>query len=480
MGRCSGYRVLSKVGEGGMGEVYRARDPRLQRDVALKVLPHGLVDVGDRAARFEREAQTLAALNHPNIATIHGFEEADGVRALVMELVEGPTLADRISEGPLETSEALSIALQIVEALEAAHEQGIIHRDLKPANIKARPDGTVKVLDFGLAKVFAPLGEGQQANVANSPTITAPTPTAFGIILGTAAYMSPEQARGRPVDKRADIWAFGCVLYEMLAGRPAFAGDTTTDILASVVQQEPDWSGLPASLPRPLVSLLRRCLQKNPRERLRDIGDARVDLRIGSGAHEDPGALRGKPLPPPRQTRSTVIGLLGFAAGAATTAAILLLWMAGKASDPAPATPTRLVVTLPPDVTLAFGRGSSVVLSPDGQRLVYAARPRDGEPRLYLRALDRYESEVIPGTEGAANPFFSPDGRWVAFFAGGRLKKVSLDGGAPVGLADAANTSRPGLDDGRGDPAHAGEQRRPVAGVVGRRRAAAIHLPRRR
>ena len=261
--RVGGYEVSGLLGEGGMGEVYRARDLRLKRDVALKVLPEGIRHDPDRLARFEREAQALAALNHPNIATVHGFEDSDGEPILIMELVEGATLADQLRDGPLRPDEARTMALQIVDGLDAAHEQGVVHRDLKPANIKIRPDGTLKILDFGLAKIFAGSDESHRTDLANSPTLTAPMMTTAGVVLGTAAYMSPEQARGRPVDKRADIWAFGCVLYEMLTGHPAFDGETSTDILAAIVQREPDWTRLPAALPRSITALLRRCLQKN-------------------------------------------------------------------------------------------------------------------------------------------------------------------------------------------------------------------------
>ena len=254
------YTVGGILGAGGMGEVYRARDTRLNRDVAIKVLPGAIRGDPARAGRFEREAQVLAALNHPNIATIHGYEDVGGERALIMELVEGETLGESIARGPLTWDEARTIALQIAEALETAHEQGIVHRDLKPANIKIRPDGTVKVLDFGLAKILTSGEDTGQVELANSPTLTSPMMTTAGIVLGTAAYMSPEQARGRPVDKRADIWAFGCVLYEMLAGRPAFAGDNTTDVLAAVVHHEPDWTRLPANVPVSGTALIRRCL----------------------------------------------------------------------------------------------------------------------------------------------------------------------------------------------------------------------------
>ncbi|MBI3048859.1 MAG: serine/threonine protein kinase, partial [Acidobacteria bacterium] len=278
------YEVTAPIGAGGMGEVYRARDTKLHRDVALKILPEAFAFDADRLARFEREAQALAALNHPNIAVIYGLEESPSTRsgqalvhALILELVEGQTLADRIAEGPIPVDEALSITRQIIDALEAAHEAGVVHRDLKPANIKIRPDGTVKVLDFGLAKLTQAAGSGLRAAAAlsASPTITTPAMTGVGVILGTAAYMAPEQARGKPVDKRADIWAFGCVLYEMLTGARAFDGDDVTVVTASIIKSDPDWAALPATTPPAIRTILRGCLQKEPRHRIRDVGDVR-------------------------------------------------------------------------------------------------------------------------------------------------------------------------------------------------------------
>jgi eukaryotic-like serine/threonine-protein kinase len=434
--RIGAYEIAGHIGSGGMGEVYRARDHRLQRDVAIKVLPTRLSGDADRAARFEREARTLASINHPNIAIVHGFEDLAGSPALVMELVEGPTLADRIARGALATDEAIAIAAQIADALEAAHEQGIIHRDLKPSNVKVRPDGTVKVLDFGLAKALAVANDPAESDVADSPTVTAHGATRDGIVLGTAAYMSPEQARGRGVDKRADIWAFGCVLYEMLAGRAAFAGETMTDVLAAVIQRDPDWTQLPRDLPRSVVALLGRCLQKNPRERLRDIGDARIDLRAAQAPGSDPEIPVPQLKAPFVRQHRLWLAAAGFALGAAVTGAMLYVLGLRDAAPPAPARTARMTVTLPPETTLALGRGSSVALSPDGRTLVYAVRTRDGEIRLYTRALDRFDSTVLPGTEDAADPFFSPDGRWVGFFAQGKLKKVSLGGGAPVTIAE--------------------------------------------
>jgi eukaryotic-like serine/threonine-protein kinase len=432
------YEVVARLGAGGMGEVYRARDARLHRDVAIKVLPEALAQDAERRARFEREARTLASLNHPGIAMVHGLEETGGVYALVMELVEGSTLAEIIAQGRLPVPDALAIAAQIADALEAAHEQGIVHRDLKPANIKVRPDGTVKVLDFGLAKALE--APDRATDLASSPTIMATGRTEAGIILGTAAYMSPEQARGRPVDKRADIWAFGCVLYEMLTGRQAFSGESTTDILAEVVQREPDWSMLPADVPPSIVRLLRRALQKNARERLRDIGDARLEL--ASAAAVEPLAHDQAVRPETRNLRAGVRRLAGpmilaaFAAGALAATAVLLSLPDRVTDVPPSIEATRSFVVLPPGVSIATGRGSSVALSPDGHQLVFVGRI-EKSVRLYVRALDRFESVPLAGTEEASNPFFSPDGRWVGFFADGKLKKVSLDGGAPVTLSDA-------------------------------------------
>ena len=433
--RVGNYEVVSKIGEGGMGEVYRGRDTRLNREVALKTLPDSLKRDPDRIARFEREAQTLAALNHPNIAIIHGVEDTGHDRALVMEFVEGSTLAELLADGRLPPDDARNIALQMADALEAAHEHGVIHRDLKPANIKVRPDGTVKVLDFGLAKVFAGLEADSQAQLANSPTITGPMLTSAGVVLGTAAYMSPEQARGRAVDKRADIWAYGCVLYEMLAGRRAFGGDNVTDILAAVVQREPDWSLLPPDGAAAIKSVIRRCLQKNPRERLRDIGDARLELRSEAAAL-DPG-----PAATLRGVRPVGLAAAAFVAGVVAAGLVFSVWLASRSSSTAGANrPVRVTVSPPPGVTLSTAsRGSSVAISPDGRRLVFSGQEKAGPPRLYLRDLGRFEAVVIAETDGAASPFFSPDGAWVGFFADGQLKKVSLAGGAPLALAKVFN-----------------------------------------
>jgi eukaryotic-like serine/threonine-protein kinase len=365
--RLGAYEILTLIGSGGMGEVYRARDAKLDRDVAIKVLPQALADDPDRLARFEREAKTLAALNHPNIAHIHGFEDSTGTPALVMELVEGPTLSDRIAKGPIALDEALAIAKQIAEALEAAHEQGIVHRDLKPANINVRDDGTVKILDFGLAKAL----ESNQSVVVNatqSPTITTPAMmTGVGMILGTAAYMSPEQAKGRPADKRSDIWAFGCVLFEILSGKRAFEGEDVGDTLAAVLRGEPDWDALPANLPPPVSQIVRRSLEKDRRKRIGDVSTVRFLLDEPVGASEAPsprGADVGR-----RDKWTWKVGIGGIVL--ASTAAVLsgvAVWAARP--RPTPAVVTRFPLTLPDGQQLTSSSDLSVALSPDGSRLV--------------------------------------------------------------------------------------------------------------
>ncbi len=407
------YEVTAQIGEGGMGQVYRATDTRLNRDVAVKVLPDSFANDRDRLARFTREAQTLASLNHPNIAHIHGLEESGGVRALVMELVEGEDLSQHIARGAIPIAEALPIAKQIAEALEAAHEQGIIHRDLKPANIRVRDDGTVKVLDFGLARALDP-STGPSPSVSMSPTITSPAMTQAGMILGTAAYMAPEQARGKPVDKRADIWAFGCVLYEMVTGARPFRGDDVTDTIASVVKDQPDFS----RVPRPVERLIRRCLEKDPKRRLRDVGDA-WDLLEGSST---PAAAR----PAATAPRLLWIGAvaLAAAAGAAT------VWLLESEPTVSPAV-NRFAHALGELQNL----GTRLAISRDGRRIAYTANGQ-----IYVRVLDDLVARPVPGTAvsaAPASPFFSPDGESIAFFAQGRLMKVPVAGGTPVPLGNA-------------------------------------------
>ena len=426
------YEVTGPIGSGGMGEVYRARDTRLQRDVALKVLPDLVSTEPDRLARLQREAQALASLNHPNIAQIHGLEESGGVRALVMELVEGDDLSTVIARGPMPFADARPIARQIAEALETAHEQGIVHRDLKPANVKVRPDGTVKVLDFGLAKITDPLASASGSHgsdLALSPTLTAQA-TRAGMILGTAAYMSPEQARGRAVDRRADIWAFGVVLYEMLTGRRAFEGEDVTITLANVLKEDVDWRALPADLPPAARRLLRRCLEKDPRRRLASMGDARLELDdVESGAALDSGAGVATAVPASRNRGVTIALGLAVAAGAALLTAGLM-----RALTPTPVSATkdvtRLAIALPEGEEVTETNRLPLALSPDGTMLAYVGRREEGARQLYLKRFTDRDAVALPGTEGAASPFFSPDGRWIAFFAGTKLKKIAVGGAA--------------------------------------------------
>ena len=424
----SHYRIVSKIGAGGMGEVYRARDSKLNREVAIKVLPEAFAQDPERVARFQREAQVLASLNHPNIAAIYGLEESDGIRALVMELVEGPTLADRIAAGPIPFDEVLTIARQIADALEVAHERGVIHRDLKPANVKVTPDDKVKVLDFGLAKITS--NEAPSNDLSHSPTVIQGTQA--GMILGTAAYMSPEQARGRAVDRRADIWSFGAVLFEMLTARRAFDGDDVSITLANVLKEDVRWEALPADLPEPLRRLLRRCLEKDPKRRLSWIGEARLTL-------DDPAAgdpVRSSIAPPQaRWSRAlpwAVAGVLGV-----TLAAALMSWAPWRET---PSKPPRLVLaSIGADASLVSSWGSAVV-SPDGSTLAFAARSRN-QIQLYIRRLEQLKATAVPGADGALGPVFSPDSQHVAFFADGKLKRVSVAGGAVVLLCDAPSPS---------------------------------------
>jgi serine/threonine-protein kinase len=432
--RLGPYEILSPLGAGGMGEVYHARDTRLDRDVAIKVLPDAVASDPDRIARFEREAKTLAALNHPNIAQIHGVEESGPVRALVMEFVDGDTLADRIAQRPIPLNDALLIARQIAEALEAAHEQGIIHRDLKPANVKVRPDGTVKVLDFGLAKALEPTG-AMSASASISPTITSPAMTQLGMLLGTAAYMSPEQARGKAVDKRADIWAFGCVVFEMLTGTRAFPGDDVTDTLAAVVRAEPEWSLVPGNLSPTLLAFLKRSLQKDPKQRVGDIRDVRLALE---GAFDTaPQGLAAAPAPPVRHGpwRRALLAvasaaLVGFLTGAA-------VWES-RPSLPHQAV-TRFTYRLPDGQQFSNTGRQAVAISSDGTQILYAA-----DQRVYVWSLSESEPRPIQGVEVApgegTNPVFSPDGRQIAFRSGvdQTLKRIDVRGGAAVTICPAA------------------------------------------
>ena len=420
--RLGPYEIQSAIGAGGMGEVYRALDTTLHRDVAIKILSSAVAADRDRLARFRREAQVLASLNHPNIGAIYGFEESTpstgsgqvAVQALVLELVAGPTLADRIAQGPIALDDALAIGRQIADAVDAAHEQGIVHRDLKPANIKIRPDGTVKVLDFGLAKA---LDSGPATiNESTSPTMTTPAMTQMGVILGTAAYMSPEQARGRAADKRSDVWAFGCVLFEMLTGDQLFRGETITDVLAAVVKDQPDLGRVPVKVRR----LVQSCLEKDPKRRLQAIGDAWLLM-------DDRAELTR----PTRRHR--------WVPWAAALAVALGVVAALASISPQPARDLRALafhVNPPPGMAFqSFLGGASI--SPDGQTLSFVAVTAGGVSSLWVRPRDSVSPSRLPGTDGAVYPFWAPDGRSLGFFAGGRLKRIALSGGLPTDLAPA-------------------------------------------
>ena len=439
------YSILGRLGEGGMGEVYRARDTKLNRDVAIKVLLPSVANDPDRLARFSREAQVLASLNHPNIAAIYGIEETSpstgsgqgGVTALVMELVEGEDLAQRIARGAIPIDEALPIARQIAEALDAAHELGIIHRDLKPANIKVRPDGTVKVLDFGLAKAVAPDGHSS-ANAINSPTLSIHA-TEAGVILGTAAYMSPEQAAGKSIDKRSDLWAFGVVLFEVLSGRQMFAGETVSHVLAAVLKDQPDWSALPIDTPAAIRKLLRRCLEKERTRRMADAADVRLEidevLASPGGAH--PENAIGRTTVGARRSLILAWSAAALCAVAAATlgAAVLLR------SEPSDVPAFRSTILLNESLD---GRppANRFALSPNGNLLVYVGAASGSRVvSLWLRPLDGIGAQRLEGTNGASSPFWSPDGRFVAFHAGGTLKKIAVSGGTPIAIANAPSTA---------------------------------------
>jgi len=430
--RLGPYEVVSLLGEGGMGQVYRATDSHLKRSVAIKVLPASVAGDADRLARFQREAEVLAALNHPNIAAIYGLEKTPDFTALVMELVDGADLSALIDGARgLHMNDALPIARQIADALEAAHELGIVHRDLKPANIKVRADGTVKVLDFGLAKAMDP-NAGVPHVRQEPPTMTSPAMTAMGMILGTAAYMAPEQARGRPVDRRADIWAFGVVLYEMLAGRRAFEGEDISITLANVLKEDVQWSALPPDLPTSIQRLLRRCLEKDPKRRLSSIGDARLDLDDAlSGRSEAPSAVSA-PLTvnAPLWRRA----LPWAVAAAAVIAAAVLATMAFSARP----IDAAIWTSIPAPVS-QFSRGLGPAVSPDGRRIALVATDESGRGSLYVRALDAQSAQKIAGTEGAEGPFWSPDGSRIGFFKDGKLQVILASGGASQILADASN-----------------------------------------
>jgi serine/threonine-protein kinase len=419
--RVGPYEVTSPIGAGGMGEVYRARDTRLNRTVAIKILSRQFSSDPDRLSRFEREARTLASLNHPNIAQIYGTDREGDVHALAMEFVDGDDLSQILVHGPLTVDDAVAIARQIADALAAAHEHGIVHRDLKPANIKVRPDGTVKVLDFGLAKTT---GAGDPTG-ASLPTQTSPAVTGFGVILGTAAYMSPEQAKGKTVDRATDMWAFGAVVYEMLAGRPAFAGETVTDVIAAIVTREPDWSALPASTPPALRRLLRRCLERERYRRLADAGEARFQLEEVSAS--EPATTQ------PANRRSGLLQTLLPWAFAALFAVVVSVLATGILNRPAPES-ARYSLEIPPQARLPFASRPAVAVSADGRTTVFVASV-DGIDRLFVRRTDSFDIKELAGTENGSNPAISPDGTTVAFGAGTRLAKVSIAGGPVTTLA---------------------------------------------
>ena len=417
--RIGPYEILSALGAGGMGEVYRARDTKLGRDVAIKSLPAAFLHEPERVARLQREAQLLASLNHPHIAAIYGFEETDGAHLLILELVDGQTLADLLRRGPLALGEVLTIARQVAEALEAAHEKGIIHRDLKPANIALTRDGTVKILDFGLAKAVDP---SDSDSVSMSPTLSLAA-TRAGVILGTAAYMSPEQARGRLTDKRTDVWAFGCVLFEMLSGKRAFEGEDVTDVIASVVRAEPDWSALPANLPDHLRLLIKRCLEKDRRARISDIGVARFLLEHGAQVSPAAGETHARGA---GRRRVLVWSTLALAAGIALTAGGV--WLSSRGPEPAPRDVISFSITPSGRPLITQGNDRDIAISPDGRFIAYVLGPL-GQNDLVLRKVSELGTKSLATGTSVRAPFFSADNQWVGYFASDGLRKVSIDGG---------------------------------------------------
>jgi len=422
------YRLIEQIGEGGMGVVWKARDTTLDRDVAIKTLPPVVAGDAERLARFAREARLLATLNHTNIAGVYGLHEIDGLHFIAMEMVPGEDLAERLARGPLTVEEAHTVFQQIAEALEAAHAAGVVHRDLKPANIKITPEGRVKVLDFGLAKAFATDDDKPVTDLSSSPTLTHGA-TKVGVILGTAPYMSPEQARGKNADKRADIWAFGCVLFEALSGKKAFDGESVADVLANVIHKDVPWEALPTETPWRVRDVLRRCLVKDARQRFHDVADARIELL----ADERP-LIRETPTTAPSKGRLLALGAL---LGLSVTAASFVLWK----ETPSVVDVQAFVIT-PPETESPLTLQSPVI-SPDGRRIVYIG-VREDDRQLYLRELGELGSRLLAGTEGAYSPFFSPDGLWVGFLAGDKIMKVSVLGGAPINIHDGVYVRGPG------------------------------------
>ena len=428
----SHYHVTSKLGEGGMGEVWQAEDTKLGRNVALKVLPELFAEDPERLARFEREARVLASLSHPNIAGIHGLEEVDGTRFLVMELIDGETVGERVRRGPMPVEDAVRVAKQIADAVESAHESGVIHRDLKPENVKITGDGQVKVLDFGLAKALAPepiSGDGASPDLSLSPTLTNAM-TGIGVMLGTAGYMSPEQARGKPVDRRADIWAFGCVLYEMLTGQRLFSGETATDVIGAVVHKEPDLDELSPKVPLRIRRLLDRCLEKDPSRRLQSIGEARIALQDWL---EDPESQESIDAPTERSMWRRWLPWATAAAGLVIGGVVAAGFLGGGESV---AEPVRRFEVQIADSVLDWSLGSGVVLSPASKHLAYV-EGGGNSTTLFLRPLDQFQGHMVAGGSGgeaAYHPFFSPDGQWLGYVTPQALKKVSVTGGSPITL----------------------------------------------
>jgi len=432
------YRLAEKIGEGGMGVVWKALDTTLDREVAIKVLPHALATVGERLARFEREAKILAALNHPNISAVYGFHVDRDLHFLAMEYVPGEDLTETVARGPLPLDSAIRIALQIIDALEAAHDQGIVHRDLKPANVRITPEGQVKVLDLGLAKAFET--EPGRPDVSNSlsPTMTS-TGTIAGVLLGTAAYMSPEQARGQPADQRSDVWAFGATLFEMLSGERPFSGDTISDTLAAILKLEPDWTRIEAHTNPPLERLLKRCLAKRRSQRLHHIADARLEL-LEAQAHEPAETADGPTLVQTPTWRRLLPWGLALAFAIVAIAALL----PGRSPD-VTGRALSLVVPLPADTYLPDDQRGAIALSPDGTVLVFLGEHEE-EKGLFVQRLDSPGAVRLAGTDAANSPFFSPDGRWIAFVDNdtGKLRKVSVDGGAPLTICEHSGFGRGG------------------------------------